>query len=89
MCRKQNFDSAVLTFTFSFSPPLFFTYFMPHFFFFAGHVVGFILVGKVCGKAFRILELYERKGRWVVEQDFLGNFQVSGTFFIAFFLWCP
>ena len=31
-------------------------------------------------KAFRILELDERKGRWVkVEQDFHGNFQVNVT----------
>ena len=27
-------------------------------------------MGKVVRKAFRILELDERKGRWVVEQDF-------------------
>ena len=31
-------------------------------------------MGKVFGKAFRILELDERKGRRVVEQDFHGNF---------------
>ena len=45
------------------------------FFSFVGHLVGFILVGKVLKKAFRILGLDERKGRWVVEQDFHGNFQ--------------
>ena len=55
------------------------------FFSFAGHLVGFILMGKVVRKAFRILELDERKGRWVVEQDFHGNFQVDVTFFLVFF----
>ena len=29
---------------------------------------------KVFAKAVRILGLDERKGRWVVEQDFHGNF---------------
>ena len=42
-------------------------------------------MGKVVRKAFRILELDERKGRWVVEQDFHGNFQVDVTFFCVFF----
>ena len=37
--------------------------------------MGFILVGKVFKKAFRILGLDERKGRLVAEQDFHGNFQ--------------
>ena len=66
------------------SSPLF-SLFLPHFFSFAGHLVGFILVGKVFRKAFRILGLGERKGRWVVEQDFHGNFEVSVTWFFAFF----
>ena len=47
------------------------------FFSFAGHLVGLILVGKLSRKAFRILGLDERKGRWVVEQDFHGNFIVN------------
>ena len=55
------------------------------FFSLAGHLVGFILVGKVLRKAFRILGLDERKGRWVVEQDFHGNFQVNVTWFFVFF----
>ena len=43
MRRKQNFE--ILT------SPLFFSLFLPHFLFsFAGHLVGFILVGKVLGK---------------------------------------
>ena len=39
-------------------------------------------MGKVFRKAFRILGLDERKGRWVVEQDFDGNFYF--TCFFAF-----
>ena len=71
--------TAVLNFIFCFSPLV--SYFLPHFFSFAGHLVGFILVGKV----FRISGLDERKGRWVVEQDFHGSFQVDVTWFLAFF----
>ena len=44
-----------------------------------------MLVGKIFRKAFRILGLDERKGRWEVEQDFHGNFQVNFTWFVAFF----
>ena len=51
----------------------------------AGHLVGFIFEGKVFRKAFRMLGLDERKGRWVVEQDFHGNFQVNVTWFFDFF----
>ena len=58
---------------------------MPHFFSFAGHLVGFIWVGKVFRKAFRISGLEERKGRWIVEQDFCGNFHVNVTWFFDFF----
>ena len=58
---------------------------LPHFFSFAGHLVGFILVGKVFRKCFRILGLDERKGRWVVEQDFHGNFRVNITWFFTLF----
>ena len=42
--------------------------------------MGLILVGKDSWKAFRILGLDERKGRWVMEQDFHGNFRVSVVF---------
>ena len=42
-------------------------------------------MGKVFRKAFRILGLDERKGMWVVEQNFHGNFQVNVTWFFAFF----
>ena len=73
MCRKQNFRFL--------SPRLFSRSSCLICFSLAGHLVGFILVGK----AFRILGLDERKGRWVVEQDFHGNFQVNVTWFFAFF----
>ena len=94
MRRKQNFeivfgfksDTAVLTFTFRFLSSLLFSLFLPYFFFsLAGHLVGFILVGRVFRKAFRILGLGERKGRWVMEQDFHGDFQVNATWFFASF----
>ena len=73
----------VLTFTFHFLSSLFFPFSCLNFF--PGHWVGFILVGKGFGKAFRILEWDERKDRRVVEQDFHGNFQVNLTCFFAFF----
>ena len=91
--RKQNFeivfgfksDTAVLTLLSAFSPPFFFRFSCLIFFSLAGHLVGFILVGRVFRKAFRILGLGERKGRWVVEQDFHGDFQVLVTWFFASF----
>ena len=65
--------------------PLFFCFSCLIFFSLAGHLVGFILVGRVFRKAFRILGLGERKGRWVMEQDFHGDFQVNVTWFFASF----
>ena len=41
--------------------------------------MGFILVGNVLGKACGILGLGERRGRWVMEQNFHGNFRVNVT----------
>ena len=81
MCRKQ---SSSWRFLFAFSLLLFFR-FSCLVFFLVGHLQGFILVGKVFGKAFRILELDRRKDRWVVKQDVHGNFQVNATRFFAFF----
>ena len=77
MRRKQTFeivfefksDTAALTFTFRFLSSLLFSLFLPHVFFFAEYLVGFILVGKVFKKAFR-------KGRWVLEQDFHAKFSL-------------
>ena len=44
--------------------------------------------GKSFGKAFRILGLDERKGRWVVKQDFQGS-KVNDTSFFCNFLQSP
>ena len=76
MHRKQNF---------TFSPPLLFCFSCLIFFSLVGHLVGFILVGRVFRKAFRILGLGERKGRWAMEQNFHGDFQVNVTWFFASF----
>ena len=65
--------------------PSFFAFLASFFFSLAGHLVGFILVGRVFRKVFRILGLGERKGRWVMEQDFHGDFQVLVTWFFASF----
>ena len=78
-------DTAVLTFTFHFLSSPLLSLFLPHFFSLAGHLVGFILVGRVFRKTFRILGLGERKGRWVMEQDFHGDFQVLVRWFFASF----
>ena len=42
-------------------------------------------MGKVFRKAFRILGLGEKKGRWAMEHDFHGDFQVNVTWFLSFF----
>ena len=47
--------------------------------------MGFILVGRIFRKAFRILGLGERKFRWAMEQDFHGDLQVNLTWSFAFF----
>ena len=72
MRRKQNF---------TFSPPLFFR--------FSCLICSFCwafsrlhIGGKVFRKAVRILGLDERKGRWVVEQDFHEDFQGNVTCFV-------
>ena len=54
--------------------PLFSLY-LPHFFSLAGHLVGFILVGRVSEKPFIILELGAQKGSWVMEQALHGAFR--------------
>ena len=42
-------------------------------------------MGRVFTKAFRILGLGDRKGRWAMEQDFHGDLQVNLTcFFLPF-----
>ena len=68
MRRKQNLE---IDFFFSRSfLPSSFAFLALFFFSFAGHRIGFISVGKVLGKSFRILGLDERKGRWIVEPGF-------------------
>ena len=91
--RKKNFeivfefksDKAVLTFSFHFLSFPLLSLFLPFFYSLAGHLEGFILVGKVFGKAFTILGLDERKGRRVVKQGFHRNFGVNVTWFSALF----
>ena len=70
---------------FAFSPLLFLRFSCLIFFSLSGHLVGFVSVWRVFGKAFRILGLGERKGRWTMEQDFHGDFQVNVTWFFASF----
>ena len=82
MRRKQNFDKISLL-------PSLFAFFASFFFELAGHLVGFILVGRVSEKPFIILELGAQKGRWVMEQAFHGDFQVSVTWFFWPFLQFP
>ena len=83
-CEVRAFaESKILLFPFS--PPPFFLLFLLVFFSLAGHLVGFILIGRVFRKAFRILGLGERKGRWAMEQDFHGDLQVNLAWFFAFF----
>ena len=42
-------------------------------------------MGRVFRKAFRILRLGERKGRWAMEQDFHGDLQVNLAWFFDVF----
>ena len=81
----EGYRTSTWLLLFAFSPPLFFRFSYLIFSPLAGHLVGFILVGKVLGKTFRILGLNERKDRWVVEQDFHGNFRGNVTWLFAFF----
>ena len=84
MRRKQDFDivfgfkssTTLSTFPFRFlSFPLFSLSLL-------GHLVGFILVGRVSEKPFIILELGAHKGRWVMERAFHGDFRsvLHGSF---------
>ena len=85
-CEVRAPAESSLDFYFSLSLlPSFFAFLASFFFSLAGHLVGFILVGIVFRKAFRILGLGERKGRWAMEQDFHGDFQVNVTWFFASF----
>ena len=91
--RKQNFkivfgfksNTAVLTFTFRFLSSPLFSPFLPHFFSSCWAFSRLNFGGTSFRKAFRILGLGERKGRWAMEQDFHADFQVNVTWFFASF----
>ena len=86
---KFGHAQKALDFFFHFSPPHFFFFSLLIFFSVAGHLVGFILEGKVFGRAFRILGLDKRKGWWVVELDFQDNFRVDMLHGFCLFLRPP
>ena len=75
-----------LTFTLRFLSSHLFSLFLPLFFSLAGHLVGFILLGKAFRKAFRILGLDEMKvGGWW-NKIFMDIFRsMLPWWFIAFF----
>ena len=94
MRRKQNFnivfrcksDTVVLTFTFPFLSSPRFSLFLLILFFSCWAFSRLHFDGKsVFRKAFRILGLGERKGRWVMEQDFHEDLQVNLAWFFAVF----
>ena len=63
---------------------LFLLAFLALFFFFCWEFSRLHFGRKVFGKVFRILGLDKKKGRWVVEQDYQGNF---GGNFTWLFVW--
>ena len=82
-CEVQACTESKISRKFRFLSSPLFSLFLPHFIFsLAVHLVGFVLVGRVFKKTFRILGLGERKGRWAMEQDFHGDFQVNLTWFL-------
>ena len=76
-------------FYFLLSPLSSFLLLLPHFFSLAGDLVGFILVGKVLGKTFRILGVNERKGYVGSGTRFSLNFLGQCYIFFCLFLLCP
>jgi len=75
-------ESKLLRILFAFS-------FLPHIVFsFAGHLAGFILVGKVFGKLGGSLRIRWQERVWVVKQDFHATFQDNVTFFCSCFCFC-
>ena len=72
-------ESKILRILFAFS-------LLPHITFsFAGHLAGFILVGKVFGTLGGSLRIRWKERVWVVKQDFHASFQGNVTFFCCFF----
>ena len=82
MRRKQNFESLDFYFLLSLLPSFFHFSFLIFFFSLAGHLAGFILLGRVFRKA---LGIRWKKGRWAMQQDFHGALQVNRTWFFGFF----
>lgn len=83
--KMHLFETALWTFTFCFLSSTLFLLFLPHFFFLSCWAFSFILMVGNFRRAFRILRLDERKGRWEVEQDVHGNFRVNVAYFLVFF----
>ena len=93
MCRNQNFEFLGLKvtqqswlFLFAKLSSPFLSISLPQFFSFAGHLVGFILVGRSFWESFYDLRIRWKEGKWVVKQDFHGKFFGQWyMFFFAFF----
>ena len=83
--------SSLHFFLFFFSSPLFFCFssLISFFFHFSFIFLGIYFCRMVFGKAFAILGLDDRKGRWAVEQDFHENFRINVTCFSLHFFWPP
>ena len=96
MRRRQNFEKILkvtqqsMEFSFPFLSSPLILLFLPHFFPFAGHLVGFISIGKVLGKAFRILGQMKRMvGGVKWSRSFMqifGSTVQSPVFFFPFLL---
>ena len=82
---ERFFSSLSWLLLFDFSSSFFFRFSL---FFFCWEFRRLYFGGKIFRKAFRILGLDEKKGRWVVEQDFHGNFLVNITLFFVFSTLC-
>ena len=78
---RDFFSSLSWLLLFDFSSSFFFRFSL---FFFCWEFRRLCFGGKIFRKAFRILGLDEKKGRWVEEQDFHGNFLVNVTLFFVF-----
>ena len=75
-------ESKILRILFAFS-------LLPHITFsFAGHLAGFILVGKVFGTLGGSLRIRWKERVWVLKQDFHASFQGNVTFFCCCFFFC-
>ena len=85
---RDFFSSLSWLLLFDLSSSLFFRFSCLILFFFCWEFRRLYFGRKIFRKAFRILGLDEKKGRWVVEQDFHGNFLVNVTLFFVFSTLC-